>query len=62
MADNRDLIPLIRKAFPIKKDDELKKAQEEFVANANKLLEEDFQKNYFKAYEKSPDLYKFKKK
>jgi len=58
--DNRDLIQLIRKSFPIKKDDELKKAQEKFVSESKKLLEKDFQENYFKVYKNSPDLYKFK--
>ena len=58
--DSRDLIPLIRKSFPVKKEDEVKKAREEFVVSAKKLLEEDFRENYYKIYEKSPDLYKFK--
>jgi len=57
--DNRDLIPLIRKSFPIKKERELAKAQEEFVKAAKKLLEKDFQQNYFEIYGKSPNLYKF---
>ena len=60
--DNKDLIPRIRKAFPIKNTEELKKAQEEFVSQANKLLEKDFEKNYFEMYGNSPDLYKFKSK
>jgi len=60
--DCKDLIPTIRKTFPIKKEDELKKAREEFVKMSKELLEIDFQENYFKNFGKSPDLYKFKKK
>jgi hypothetical protein len=57
--DNRDLIHQIRKAFPLKKEDELKQAQDKFVSAYKKLLQEDQRENYFKIYGNSPNLYKF---
>jgi hypothetical protein len=57
--DSRDLIDHIRQTFPIKNEDELKKAREDFVAASKKQSTEDLQKNYFKIYGKSPYLYNF---
>ncbi len=60
--DSRDLIPLIRKVFPIKTEDELKKSREDFVQAWKKVFDVDMQETYFKVYGKSPYLYNFKKR
>ena len=60
--DNIDLIPQIRKAYPVKEESELKQAQEEFVKNWKKSLESKLEDTYYKIYGKSPYLYKFKSK
>jgi hypothetical protein len=57
--DQRDLVPIIRKAFPVKTPEELKKAQDEFVNKAKKTMGRELSEVYHEIYGKSPYLYKF---